>query len=245
MLYILSTNQVLVSVIRQVAEHRSMMVTVHETPRLAFRHLVPSSLLIIDLTRKRLAVAPPPSIPTNVVVGLILQLHQLVSVSWARFLGDHEVSILRLRPGPDRLLDVRRWLARVTCKIPPNQIIDALIHNHPELARCHGLIGALLKNPWGVRHGSDLVSEVGCSAESVKILTKTLGLNRIEHLMTVLRFLTFEHLVMECRMTIKEARRFVGIRDVSNFRRQLRRSAWAASHGRSAITCFDKQRSAS
>ncbi|UCG87831.1 MAG: hypothetical protein JSW71_04595 [Gemmatimonadota bacterium] len=58
-----------------------------------------------------------------------------------------------------------------------------------------------------------------------------LRLSRLEHVITLVRWCAYEFLTLECHVSSARALEAVGVRDRSNFRRQVRRAKASADLG--------------
>jgi hypothetical protein len=107
------------------------------------------------------------------------------------------------------------------------RVVEGVIERHPStFAGLEDLIEVLLNDPWGIRKPQDLATTLGIPINVLAVRCRHLGLKRLEHVLTLVRWLAFEQLIGPMGLDVKTALRLVGMRDRSNFRRQWRRAKY-------------------
>ncbi len=99
------------------------------------------------------------------------------------------------------------------------------------LRRCRSLfqeresvVRALVADPWGIRLPRDLARALGVSLAELKHTCLPTQLSRPQHVLTLVRWCAYEFLTLEAHLSPVRALEAVGVRDRSDFRRQLRRA---------------------
>jgi hypothetical protein len=143
----------------------------------------------------------------------------------------HEPGVHVERCPPER---VTEGLERVVAAIeralrgPTLQQLAALVlQREPRFLGAAELLTPILEHPWEIRHPRQLALRTGQSLSRLRETCRTLGFQRAEHFIVAVRMVAAEELMARDRLQPYAARRLVGIADLSNFRRQLRR----AQHG--------------
>jgi len=123
---------------------------------------------------------------------------------------------------------------------PSAEVVAAgLAERCAEFRGLGALVAAVLGAPSRVRRPVDLALEAGVSRKSLLASCRAAGFGRVEHFICAVRVAAWEALVEEHALSRAEALNLVGVRDLSNFRRQAARAglrlpaspAAAARHG--------------
>ncbi len=115
---------------------------------------------------------------------------------------------------------------RLQRRSSPLQVAELVVKQNPRLRDLEDLVGTVLRFSWQVRKPSDLAFRASIQHSILQARCISLGLKRVEHFITLVRWLAFGILTSIERMSARRARLVVGISDPSNFRRQLRRLAY-------------------
>jgi membrane fusion protein, multidrug efflux system len=108
---------------------------------------------------------------------------------------------------------------------PRGEEITALVlAAEPVLAGFAPLVRAICCRPREMRRPADLAAAVDMTRAAVRRSLSPLGFRRVEHFITMVRYIAFEQLTSKRRVPIGVARRLTGIIDPSNLRRQLARA---------------------
>jgi AraC-like DNA-binding protein len=107
------------------------------------------------------------------------------------------------------------------------QLAARVLEREPRFLGAAELLTPILEHAWEIRHPSQLALRTGQSLSRLRETCRTLGFRRAEHFIVAVRLVAAEDLMARDRMRPCAARHLVGIADLSNFRRQLRR----AQHG--------------
>jgi hypothetical protein len=103
-------------------------------------------------------------------------------------------------------------------------IASALERRVPALEAVGDILRCVLEEPWRIRRPRDLAASLGTDVAELRRRARRLGLSRVEHLITAIRFFAFEHLVVVERLPVTRALSIVGVADRSNFRKQCHRA---------------------
>ena len=129
----------------------------------------------------------------------------------------------------DPYLRVYEVLAKWFHNLSATSIAKRLISDTPSLVPAFDLIEAVLERPWEIRRPRDLFEHIGLPAAEIREVCRRVGVRRIEHLITLARWLAFEYLINQERLTHRRALYLVGVSDRSNFERQKRRASYLTS----------------
>jgi hypothetical protein len=190
------------------------------------------SVVVIDLIHPPAGLQPPLySADGKVFYVLLVARDQSVALPWVEFRRSGTVEFASVDSAG---LSERRFrplvalLSRLTENVGPERLATVLIARNPWLKDCGDLVCTTLAQPWRIRDPIDLARAIGMLESALRVRCEALGLKRIEHFVTLIRWLAFENLTCVEEMSAKRARLVVGIADPSNFRRQLRRVSYFA-----------------
>jgi len=186
------------------------------------------SVVVIDISNAAQSVRPPHSSngPTMLCV-LIVDRQQSVPFPWLEFAASCPVRVVGIqRDSPDPFAPLLSALELINRRRSTGQLAELLVDRHPSLRRAEDIVQVILGQPWRIRRPSDLAFCSHVSESTLRDRCHELGLKRIEHLITLVRWLAFELLVSAEGMPPKRARIVVGITDRANFRRQLGRLSY-------------------
>jgi hypothetical protein len=190
------------------------------------REIVWRSVIVVDLRNGPDAVA---SALQTVELGapswvLIAESTQAVPASWLAVAHERNVQLLYI--SPTDALDEPQLRAAVTAA--QDQNLERLVAGVSQ--RCGGLfwglddlVRALVRDPWGIRRPHHLASALGISASKLRRMCAPLRQCRLEHVVTLVRWCAYEFLTLDCHVSPARALEPVGVKDRSNFRRQVRR----------------------
>lgn len=155
-----------------------------------------------------------------------------IPASWIRFFQQPEVQVL--------LVPERSWwihphlLAALRGRFGGLQaeLVDAVNQRSGGLFQgLSDVVAAIIRDPRTIRRPGDLAAALRIPREELERRLEPLMLGRVEHVLTAVRWLAFEHLTAARGWKVKEALHAVGIRDRSNLRRQWRRAEYLVSSG--------------
>ena len=190
--------------------------------------IIPDSLVVID-ARKRLLAEPPALRGADTDILVVVARDTQVPAGWLEFLRRPDVQLVQAGHDADSCFNRLALLLRPRVAGHQETLIGAVVAGNRELlGRLEREVRAILSDPWGVRTPGDLAACVGTSVEFLGQRCARLGLRRVEHLLTLVRWLAFEHLVSRLGFKTRTALACVGMRDRSNFRRQWRRARYLA-----------------
>ena len=182
---------------------------------------------VLDLVNPPPGMQPPQICDdADIWYVVLVSRSQSLPIPWVRFCRSRKVELLSVDVGngSDRsyrlLTDV---LGRLAGSLNHESLSRELVRENPRLTAYEDLVCAVLRHPWHVREPVDLARTTGIFPEALKVRCEALHLRRVEHFITLVRWLGFELLTRVEGMSARHARLVVGISDPSNFRRQLGR----------------------
>jgi hypothetical protein len=104
------------------------------------------------------------------------------------------------------------------------EIAALVLAREPGLVEVAPMVRVLCERAWEVRHPKQLAAALGTRLTTVKRTLVDLGFERVEHLMTYVRWVAFEQIMAVHRLRAPLASRLAGITDLSNMRRQMSRA---------------------
>jgi hypothetical protein len=167
-------------------------------------------------------------------VILIATSAQSVPAPWLEVARQPNVQLL-LTPSPDSI-DEAHFRGAVTRALERN-----IEHMVAAVRKCCGqefdalqdVIRAVLTDPWGIRRPRDLARALGISPAQLRTRCGPVAGGRIDHVLAFIRLCACTFLAGECHIPVAAALEAVGVRDRSNFRRQVRRARAARGHASS------------
>lgn len=129
---------------------------------------------------------------------------------------------------------IERLLAKLERELhgPPSEEIARLVcEREPRLSPASGLVRAMFEHPWEVRHPVQLAHSCGSQLSALKQTCRTLGFERIEHFMIAVRIIGLWELNDRYHLPAPVARRSVGLLDLSNASRQIKRAQVGSPQG--------------
>lgn len=121
----------------------------------------------------------------------------------------------------DRLLLLRQPVADLT---------SVILMRHPWLTPISDLVEVILAYPWEIRRARDLARLSSHTLEILKRRCGQLGMARVEHMITITRWVAYAYLTIDRELPKWRARLLVGIANASNFKRQLERARRYTTH---------------
>jgi len=189
------------------------------------RELRKVDLLIVDLSDaitipRSLHVSSKAHMPEAwLVVG-----ERPVHASWLWFVKRYSPILIRSEGEVAGLQTCLDDFVERSGLVPPEQLAEQLLMLQPILRPLAPLVTAICASPWQIRRPTHLASTLAVSLSDLRVRCQELGFHRIEHFITGVRLLAFEHLSGSGRLSTTAARRAVGITNPSNMRRQVRRA---------------------
>ncbi|HXF95254.1 MAG TPA: efflux RND transporter periplasmic adaptor subunit [Gemmatimonadales bacterium] len=107
---------------------------------------------------------------------------------------------------------------------PTQELADLVLAKEPLLRALKPLVRAVCTEPRDIRRPRDLARACGLPLVALKKRVAEFGFSRVEQFIVCIRLIAYEQAVAQHRLHANIARRLVGIRDPSNFRRQLGRA---------------------
>jgi hypothetical protein len=191
--------------------------------------LLHNSVLVIDLRDPN--PLEPAELPRTgrrfaaACVILVATSKQSVPAAWLEVAREPNVQLLLTRPG--NAVDEARLRSTVAQALERN--LDRVVAG--VLRRCgkrleglEDVVRAVLSDPWGVRRPRDVTRVLSITIARLRTICEPLGLGRIDYVLTFIRWCAWEFLTIDVRMSAARAFEAVGVRDRSNFRRQVRRA---------------------
>ena len=172
---------------------------------------------------------PPPLLNAHSLLDClaIIPATQAIPATWLGLLRSPEIGVVvvpghhpGLHPFAAAALRLRIQGLRSNMVAAVNSRCDNLF------AGLDDLVQAVLNNPFGIRTARQLAEALRTTVAALEARCAPLHLTCLEHLITLVRWLSVEYLVNECHLTVCEAMYVLGIRDRSNFRRQWRRASY-------------------
>jgi hypothetical protein len=102
----------------------------------------------------------------------------------------------------------------------------------PRLTALSDVVMVVLESPWNVRRPRDLARALRTTIDDLKGRSVAAGFQRLEHVIALTRATAYRCLVDDIRLRPATAYGVLGIRDRSNFRRQLSRTMKGSNLGR-------------
>jgi len=193
--------------------------------------LVEGDVLVVDLTRDPNWLRPSemPEVPGMVRVFLAVG-GTPVDPGWIEVAT--RTSLRVFVEGLDRQHGCWSDLAGAVCmeldSSPTPSLAALVLERYPEWETAAHMVSAICDHPWQIRHPRDLIRASPLTGPELRALCAGLGFARIEHFITLVRSAALGVLA-DSRVVGFAAREIAGISDASNFRRQVRRAAPAAS----------------
>ncbi len=188
-----------------------------------------NSVLVIDL-RDPNPLEPPESPRTGrrfavAAVILIATSKQSVPAAWLEVAREANVQLL-LTP-PANAIDEGRLRNAVAQALERSldRVVAGVLRRCGK--RCEALedvVRAVLSDPWSIRRPRDVARALTISLAQLRSICEPLGLGRIDYVLTYIRRCAYEFLTFDCHISSARAFEAVGVRDRSNFRRQVRRA---------------------
>jgi hypothetical protein len=195
-----------------------------------FRGVSERTLLVIDLTccdRK----PPPPAVSTLEACEVILAVdeHDAVPVGWLDVVRSSSVLVVRIKPDHDRVPPQVATIVQSRFACLQDQLVAAILAVAPDwLSEFEQVVRVILRDPWTVRTPDQLARSIGITPHELtaQLRGSHPSVKRIEHVITLVRWLAFEHLIGPMHLASKRALSFIGVPDRSNLRRQWRRARY-------------------
>jgi hypothetical protein len=187
------------------------------------------SIAIIDLANLPDGLQPPLFCQdAEIRFVLLVDPQGAITFPWLEFARSDAVeSVLGILPqGPEPYAPLATVLARLDGRLSQERLATLVLARNPQLAGVEDLVRPVLAYPWSLRRPRDLAASLRTPEPVLLRRCEAVGLTRVEHLLTLVRWLGFQVLITEEGLAIRRARLIVGISDPSNFRRQLRRLAY-------------------
>jgi hypothetical protein len=183
-------------------------------------------LTVLDLTESNVKYLAPPDRTRQPGHYLAITRPRLrLPMRWFDFLRGDGVKVFTVSSTKSAmLLEVLAHIEACLEAVSVDEIADAVIRADPTIAPMRALVRAVLRDPWSIRHPRDLQLHARLVTDQVANLCRAAGIRRMEHFITKVRALALEYLINTRRLPVRRARMLVGVRNSSNFRRQMRRS---------------------
>ncbi|HWO88002.1 MAG TPA: hypothetical protein VNL98_02510 [Gemmatimonadales bacterium] len=110
-------------------------------------------------------------------------------------------------------------------RVPTLAIVEELTRRYPRLLPARDLVELVCADPWLVRRPRDLAARAGLDLRELRGRVRELEFRRVEHFILFVRLALREYLVTTRRVRPHTAHLLVGISDLSNLRRQVRRAS--------------------
>lgn len=146
---------------------------------------------------------------------------------WLELVAERHPRIVRCatRQGETLLLPLMAAVATLAPDVGDGGAAYLLLDMMPNLLSVADLVNAISFNPWHIRHPRDLATVSNLPRREVRARCWELGFTRVEHFVTFVRLSLLLVLANRRGVPPTDARSQVGIADLSNFRRQLRRAS--------------------
>ncbi|MGD2135758.1 MAG: hypothetical protein PVF27_06340 [Gemmatimonadales bacterium] len=163
---------------------------------------------------------------------LIARSEQAVPAPWLEVA--HEENVQLLFVPSDDALDEARLRAAVAAVREHNErrVVAGVLRRCGDLfSGLDDVVRVVLHDPWGIRRPHQLASALHLSVSRLRRRCARVGVPRLEHVITLVRWCACEFLISDCGMRSARAQEAVGVHDRSNFRRQVRRAKAATTQG--------------
>lgn len=182
-------------------------------------------VVVIDLLYPSPGLCPPNATKDHGrLYVLVVARQQSIPVAWVEFAILGSVELLTIEPNSLKpFAPVAAAVERLRGRAPPPQVAGEVVMRNPCLRDLEDLVSTVLSFPWQIRQPRDLAFRAGIQRSVLRAQCARIGLQRVEHFITLVRWLAFEFLTGTREMSAGRARVVVGISDPSNFRRQLGR----------------------
>jgi hypothetical protein len=193
----------------------------------------PRSIVVLDLLSCRRDQIPL-RLDRFRGVELILLLDdtQTVPVGWLDYVAARRVETITTAGGTPTAYSKLAAMLRLRVERRRRGLVPAVVRRlPPPVDKLADLVHHLLRDPWAVRRPRDIAVAAGISYRELKQRCADAGLERTEHLITVVRWLAFEHLTNEEHLDRQRALDAVGVGDRSNFRKQVQRAGYLLGRG--------------
>lgn len=107
----------------------------------------------------------------------------------------------------------------------PLELVDEMASRDARFADLLDLVRAVCSHPWAIRHAAELSAASGLRPANLTRRCRTAGFRRVEHFLTAVRVTAHSALVERFGVPSEQAWACIGVRDLSNFRRQIRRAS--------------------
>lgn len=188
------------------------------------------AVLVLDLTGAMATVRPPATrMLRNGQVILAVGQDDAIPASWLDVVREPSVRVMRVRPHSEaihpRVAEALRTSLSGLRKELSRAVLLQLGSRLPDL---EAAVQAIIDDPWGIRKPAELASAMSLSLDDLerRMASGATPVRRVEHAITLVRWLAFEHLTGQLGVRGKRALSMVGIRDRSNLRRQWRRAKY-------------------
>jgi len=206
--------------------------------RLASPHVVAGTtrgtILLVDLSWGEEAglLAPDTDWPFARVI-LLVSPDRPVAPAWLRLaaFGITETVVAGRSEGVERYQELIAVLERELLHWQPRELTLGALELAPQLGPVADLIHLIAADRGGIRRPRDLARSARASLSVVKKRCRETGARRVEHFITLVRILLYELLTQSRHVAGNVALRLVGVRDRSNFSRQMVRSGYLRSAG--------------
>ena len=124
------------------------------------------------------------------------------------------------------IADLERYVIRPA---EPEELVNAIVMSVPILVPLRDLVAIILEHPWRIRRPRDLAIVSRCTFGELKRRCADAGVKRVEHLISLVRWLGLDHLVRLRQVAPWRARLITGVPDRSNLQRQVARARYVDS----------------
>ncbi len=150
----------------------------------------------------------------------------LVGGAWLPVVADGVVQVIAC-PSRERATGyhpVLAWLAACLRRPSGHEIAEAILRSEAWLTPLGELVELVCRHPWEVRRPRQLAVLAAMTPHALKVICAAQGFARVEHFITDVRMVGVERLMTEWQLHQSVAHTLIGVKDYSNFRRQLDRA---------------------
>jgi len=115
--------------------------------------------------------------------------------------------------------------------LTPEELVGWVTDCEPWLGTVRDLVECLIRDPWAIRRPADLATAAGLTKPALRERCVALGCRRVEHFISAVRAAAQRCLVSRYRIPGLEAWQRVGVNDLANFSRQVKRGRRHAPPG--------------
>jgi hypothetical protein len=154
------------------------------------------TMVVVDLRRSPHDLEPPAAdLTVRTQFTVVLHDDESIPAQWINFLRLRRVRLVTAERGSHSIYHrLAKALELRLCGFCEELTAALVAENQIALGGLEEVVETLLSDPWGIRSPSDLAAALGTSVQELQARCTHLGLRRLEHLITLIRWLGFEHL---------------------------------------------------